>query len=125
MDSQNQKKSNISINTDNSTRPQTALIFNQIIKSNQNNSSVEHHLSILNKIRNNSNSNNQSSKLNSSKSLNKSIDIFNDGLNKSDTDSDSDSEENVNLKITEDDLRLEFEKSVNMNKKPIENKLPE
>lgn len=128
-DINNQKiNSNLSINTDSSTRPQTAVIFNQIIKSNHNNSSVEHHLSILNKIRNNKTSNlNESSKnLNeSSKNLNKSIDIFNDGLNKSDSDSESDSEENVDFKITEDDLRFEFEKSINMKKINQENKLPD
>jgi len=41
----------------------------------------------------------------------KNVDIFNDGLNNSDSESEEDIE---NLDITYDDLRLEFEKSVNI-----------
>lgn len=100
---------NITSNSDLSTRPQTAVIFNDIIKSNKNNSSVEHHLQILNRIRNNAGSNNNLK--NSSKKYNKNVDIFNDGLNNSESSSESDSED---FNITEDDLRLEFAKSINM-----------
>lgn len=83
-------------------------------------------MSILNKIRNNStaSSNQLSKKSSNSSKSSKTIDIFNDGLNKSDSDSESDSDEN-DLKITEDDLRIEFEKSINMNKNLSDNKLPE
>lgn len=60
----------------------------------------------MNKIRNNSNTNETSST-----NIKKSVDIFNDGLDRSESSSDSDSED---FNITEDDLRLEFAKSIDM-----------
>lgn len=58
-------------------------------------------MQILNNIRNKSQDSNKSNY----------VDIFNDGLDKNDSSSESDSED---FNITEDDLRLEFAKSIDM-----------